>query len=609
MAFPEWRQTRILDDQAGLRPGAARPGWVECVGRGMIVGALVMLGLAAGCSPKRYEKAADREVYRTIADVEQRIFGRTNQFRIDTAYTGRDLDSITAEEILQGRQISGRRVLHLEEALSLAVANSREYQTQKEQLYLSALTLTGARYQFTPRFLAETAPGVAGSVGGSDQGTIRSQVGVSQLMRTGGRLSVSLANDLLHYFSGWRSGSGGGTRDTAISMLSVQLTQPLLRGFGRNDPTVESLTQAERNVVYAIRTYSQYQHQFAVNVVNDYFSLLGQKDVVRNNYTNYLRRVDTTKYLEARAVDRVRASDVDDARSAELSARISYIDSVANYMNEQASFKLSLGLPLSEEVYFDDRDLVELSSTGLVRADIDRNAAFKLAVTGHMDVLNAIDRFEDARRKVRIAADQLKPGIGLVSTASLESQAPDDYAKFNLDDLRYSAELNIDLPLDRLRERNTYRASQVSFEAQVRSLSLTLDSFKDRIERGLRTLEQRRLNYLNRQAALEVARRRVELNAMQLEAGRVQIRDLREAQDQLIGAQNQLTLTLVSYLQARLQVLLDIGVLRTETEKFWLRDPLEDRLEPGQRGASPLPTSDEDVIPPDRYLEPPVATP
>ncbi len=608
MTFPERRHPNPRPDaprtpvRAGGRRGAIP------AGLGLAAGCLVLLVLAAGCSPKRYEKAADREVYRTIAEVEQRIFGRTNQFHIDTPFSGRKPDSVNVEEILEGRQTPGRRILRLEEALSLAVTNSREYQAQKEQLYLTALTLTGARYQFSPQFFAESTAQVSGSAAGDDQGSIETRVGVSQLLRTGGRLSVSLANDILRYFTGWGSWTGR-PRDSAINLVSVQLTQPLLRGFGRNDPTVENLTQAERNVVYGIRSYSQYQHQFAVNIVNEYFSLLGLKDVVRNNYTNYLRRVETTKYLEARSVDRVRESDVDDARSAELSARISYIDSVASYLNEQASFKLTLGLPLTEEVYFDDRDLAELTETGLVRAAVDGRSAFLLAVEGHMDILNAIDRFEDSRRKVRIAADQLKPGLGIVSTASLESQAPDDYARFNLDDLRYSAGLAIDLPVDRLRERNTYRASLVSFESQVRSLSLTLDGFRDRIDRGLRTLEQRRLNYLNRQTSLEVARRRVELNALLLEAGRVQIRDLREAQDQLISAQNQVTLTLVAYLQARLQVLLDMGVLRTEVEQFWLRDPLEERLTAEQRGTPADLPSEDDLQPPDRYLEPPVATP
>ena len=144
-----------------------------------------------------------------------------------------------------------------------------------------------------------------------------------------------------------------------MNVLSMNLFQPLLRGFGKNDPSVEALTQAERNVVYAIRDYSQFQREFAVGIVNDYFGLLGQKDVVRNNYTNYLRRVESTKYLEARSVDRQSRSQVDDARTSELGARISYINSVASYLSQLDAFKITLGLPLNEAIVLDDVDLEE----------------------------------------------------------------------------------------------------------------------------------------------------------------------------------------------------------------------------------------------------------
>lgn len=557
--------------------------------------------VASGCAPDRYRRAADREVYKIIEEAERKVFGKSDPFTIETGYSGRDPASVTPDEILESRTTTGRRILDLEEALNIAVAQSREYQTQKEQLYLAALSLTGARYEFSPQFFANSTAQISGSPEGADIGQVNTRVGISQLLRTGGRLSVSLANDLLRYFTGFNS-SGSGSRDSAINLLSVQLTQPILRGFGRNDPAVENLTQAERNVIYAIRSYSQFQNQFAVDIATDYFSLLGLKDVVRNNYTNYLRRLETTAYLEARAADRVAPSEVDDARSAELSARIGYIDSVASYLNQVAVFKMNLGLPLTEDLYLEDRDLEELIAAGLIPVEIDRNAAFRIAVENHMDILNAIDRFEDSKRKLRLAADQLKPELGLFATANLESERPYDYANFDLDELRYSAGFNLELPVDRLRQRNAYRAALVSFESQIRSLALTLDSFKERIDRGLRTLEERRLNYLNRQMALDVARRRVQMNVILLEAGRVQVRDLREAQDSLISAQNQMTSTLISYLQARLQLLLDIGVLKTAPPRFWLLDPLAELAAQGRVSAPPR--ADSDIAPPDQYLEP-----
>jgi|YNPNPStandDraft_1061719.scaffolds.fasta_scaffold00919_9 outer membrane protein TolC len=557
--------------------------------------------LISGCSTAHYRRSADREVYRIIQQVENGVFGRTNKFSIDTRYSGRDPASIAPDEIIGERMSTNRRILNLEQALDLAIRNSREYQSQREQLYLTALTLTGSRYQFTPQFFARSRGEINSSVTKDNvrtwSGSARNTVGVSQMLKTGGSIGASIVNDLFRYYT-------GDPRRSAVSTISVNLVQPLLQGFGKNSAAVENLTQAERNVVYAVRSYSLYQNQFAVNIVSDYFNLLGLKDTVRNNYTNYLRRVETSQYLAARAVDRVRQSEVDDARTAELGARITYINSLASYLSALDAFKTRLGLPLSEKWYLDDIDLRDLESAGLIPVDIDSEAAFGLAVTNHMEILNAIDRFEDSKRKVRVSANALKPKLNLFADASLTSEGDTDYTKFDPDKVRTGFGFELDLPLSRRNQRNDYRATLISFESQLRSLVSTLDGYKDRIDRGLRTLEQQRLNYLNRQMALEVARRRVEMNQLLLEAGRVQIQQVREAQDALIAAQNDVTTSLVRYLQTRLQLLLDLGVLKSDQSKFWLEDPIV-MMRPGIRpGKSPLYMPEDKLLPPDHYLEP-----
>lgn len=565
---------------------------------------VLLAALPSGCSKRHYEKSADREVYRLIEQAEQKVFGRTNAFTIATPYSDRDPKSILPAEILEDRTRTNRRVLNLETALNLAVQQSREYQSQKEQLYLSALSLTGARYEFSPQFFANSTASLSGTGDSSSIGSVDSRVGVDQLLRTGGRLGVSLANDLTRYFVGWSQSGFGSSRDSAINTLSVNLSQPLLRGFGINSPEVEALTQAERNVVYSVRSFSQYQRQFAVDIVNAYFGLLRQKDTVRNNYTNYLRRLELARYNEARSVDRASALVVDQAHADELDARISYVTSIATYLNAAAAFKLRLGLPQSEEIYFDDKDLRELADTGLIPVEIGRESAFHLAVERHLEILNAIDRFEDSKRKLRIAADQLKPGLLLSSSATIASDAPYDYTSFDLEKVRYNVGLALDLPVDRLRQRNTYRAAIVSFESQVRTLANTLDSSKRDIEDGFRNLEQARLNLLSRREALALAVRREESSRISFEAGRLQILDLRNAQDALISAQNNLIFTLVSYLQIRLGILLDIGVIRTEEPRFWLKDPLAEILTPDTRGRAPLEMPREELIPPHQFIEP-----
>lgn len=563
-----------------------------------LAGGLLLAAALAGCTAAHYRRAADKDVYRIVQDVEKQIFGTTNNFTIDTPYSSRDPKSILPEEIIADRGATNLRVIDLEEALRLAFVNSREYQTQKEQLYLSALSLTGARYEFSPQFFARSTASIAGTGNNLDDSVLLgTDVGVSQFLKTGGQLSAALANDIVLFYT-------GNQPRQVLNMLSINVAQPLLRGFGRNDPTVEALTQATRNVIYSVRSFNLYQQEFAVGIVEDYFRLLTQKDQIRNNFTDYTNRIETVRYYEARAVDRETASSVDDARTQELESRNRYINSLAAFLNQLDAFKLQLGIPVSERIFLDDADLRELMQQGEVPVEIGRDAAFAIALDKQMNILNAIDRFEDSKRRIRVAADQFMPGLNLAGNMQLPSEPPDDYTNFELDKVRYSASLQLDLPVDRLRARNAYRQTLISFESQIRSLSLTLDSYRDRIDRGLRSIEEARLNLVNGLEQLRVAERRLDNERMRLEAGRNTVRDLREAQDNLIIVQNRMANLYTSYLSARLGLLLNAGVLDINPPKFWLRDPITAQLTPEQRGTPPQRMPDNAIVPPETFLEP-----
>jgi outer membrane protein TolC len=548
-------RNETFQDNKGSRKTATHLFWLVAV-----------VLLWSGCSSGHYRRSADKEVYATIQQVEDKIFGRTNAFNIDTPYSARTPEEILPAELIEESLQTGRRLLTIEDALLLSIHNSRRYQAEKERLYLTALTLTGERYAFSPQFFARSSANFDRTSRGDEIASVNTRVGVSQMLQSGGVLGVTLANDLLRYYT-------GDPRRSAVSTISVNLVQPLLRGFGRNNPAVENLTQAERNVVYAVRNFSFFQDQFAIEIVNDYFALLEQKDVIRNRYTNYLGRIRSTERLEARK-DRERAADIGQALQAELTAKNNYINAVASYRNALDQFKIKLALPLGESLSLDDQVIEEVRLAGLVPVQADAEEAFRLAVEQQLLMLNSIDRFEDSKRKIRVAADRLRPGLNLFADASLASDPPTDFTKFDADNIRAGVGIELDLPIDRLRERNTYRATLVSFESELRNLTLALDSLKDSIQRGLRTVEQRRQNYQIQTNALRVANLRVESAEMNLEAGRAEVRDLVEAQDAQIAAQNAVTSALVDYQRARLQLMLDIGALETESPRFWLRDHL-----------------------------------
>jgi hypothetical protein len=125
-----------------------------------------------------------------------------------------------------------------------------------------------------------------------------------------------------------------------------------------------------------------------------------------------------------------------------------------------------------------------VEAVGTIPVDVSREAAFVLAVDRHMEILNAIDQFEDSKRRIWVRADQLRPGLNFTARATANSTP--NYTEFDASNFNYVFGLSLDLPFNRMRERNDYRATLISFESQLRSLTLTLDRFKQRIDGGLR---------------------------------------------------------------------------------------------------------------------------
>ena len=551
-----------------------------------------------GCSTTAHRESADDDVYKIVAEVEEQIFGSASKFSIDTAYSGRDPDDISPEEIFAERNQLSRKSIYIDDAIDLAVNQNRRYQTEKEKLYLTTLTLTGEQHAFSPQFFAR-GTGVRERFGDGERvrtESLDADAGVGQLIATGADISVNIATDMLRFLT-------GDPRKTASSTLSFSIFQPLLRGAGR-EVAAARLTQAERNVIYSIRDFTHFQNQFASDVAMDYFRLLQGKDTIYNEYSNYQSRIAATRYLRARAVDREKALDVNQAEQAELAAKNRYINAIVEYKNSLDEFKITLGMPQTVDLNLQDEEMQHLQETGLVLMDLNSPRGFQIAVEHRLPLINAIDQFEDAKRDVRIAANQLKPGLGIFADASVDSEGPTDYTNFDFGDVRRSVGVQLDLPLDRLNERNDYRASLIAFESELRSLSLTLDQLRSIIDEGIRELERLQQNYEIQTNAVLLAEKQVNGAQLSIESGNAIYRDLEEAQDDLIAAQNAQTAALVDYLESRLNLLVDLGILNTDTNQFWLTDASRINIPAGIGSTSTTSTISDDgeVMTPDELF-------
>ena len=520
-----------------------------------------ILGLTTwlGCQTEGHRADADAEVLAILNERSRQILGEEAGTNLVSTTVGERPDTVSPARIIQERFADGGRTLTLPAALEMAERHHRSYQLQRETLYLQALSLTGTRHKFVWNPSSTVDLGIARQTDGGLRGDSDAEGSVQKLFQTGASVTATLANDLVLYFDG----------KPKVPDLTLKLTQPLLRGAGA-EIAAEVLTQAERDVVYAVRDYSHYQKTFAIETVGEYFRVLQDKDAVRNSYNNYLNLQKARDRAEAMAeAERLARYQVDQARQSELSARVKYLKAVESYRQALDGFKQRLSLPLGEALRLEDRALTDLVAQGLTPLELDERHGYLMAVTNRLDVLNEVDRFEDAQRKVRVAASDLKPGLDVVVDVSLKKQF---YSSFSPEEFASTSGLKLKLPLNQLTERNAYRTSLINFEKQMRKLATELDSLRENIREGIRALEQERENYFIQKAALDLARQQVEVMPLLLQNDDADIRDQLEAQADLVEAQNDVTSAVVDYHVARWNLLKNLGALSVEGEQFWLKN-------------------------------------
>jgi outer membrane protein TolC len=453
--------------------------------------------------------------------------------------------------------------LTMANALRVAIRGSRDFQSQKETVYLAGLTLTFSRYLFQPHPFATGKVDFNSTASTGERKKTwdgQAEVGVSQQLADGALIAGNLGLTALKFISPKLG-------DTVDSTLNFSLSQPLWRGLGRQI-VQENLVQAERNALYAVRTFAKFEQDFAVDIASQYLQVLQQRDVVMNGWVNYLSLKEGRERADWLAkAERLPEFQVDQARQDELRAYNSWIVERTNYVNALDAFKISLGIPMETEIALEPRELDRLAALGLQQSDVRLEDATAKALKTRLDLANTRDGLEDAGRKVLVAEDGLKGDVDLVASAAYTSlDTSPQSARLTLRRGDYSIGLDLDLPIDRLKERNALRQTQISREQTGRTLSLQEDSITLAVRRSFRRLAQARESYEIQKRAVALAERRVESTQLLLQAGRATQRDVLDSQSALLEAKNALIQALVAHSIAGLEFQRNVGTLVVDEE-------------------------------------------
>lgn len=249
--------------------------------------------------------------------------------------------------------------LDFESIMALARINSREYQTQKENLYRAALALTLERFDYelkfspfsnraSPTFLHDRSGGTT-----VNNLLVPSTLAVEKTLITGGDLVARFANSVILTFNG----PTGFAADIGSELL-LDLSQAILQ----RDIQFESLTQAERNVVYAARDYARFRKVFYRNLANQYYSLLLSYRAIEIGSQDYFSTSRAFYQGEAEyRASRLPRVQVDQLEQNMLSSRSRLIATCNALESDLDSLKLALGLPTELPLNLDLSELEELT--------------------------------------------------------------------------------------------------------------------------------------------------------------------------------------------------------------------------------------------------------
>lgn len=535
-----------------------------------LLAALVLFVAVLGCkSSVDYRKDADDEAYKLVASRREKLALDSGAFTIEPAK-----DSLR-QRILRGEQVSDAP-LSLVQCLEIAAENSRDYQTRKERLYLAALDLTLERWRFAIQKGGTLNALVEGTGDEAERASGGANFSFSKLLGSGalvvGNLGLNLTRGLLSS-DGWHP----------TSDLGVSVTQPLLAGFGERI-VKEPLTQAERNLVYEVRAFERFRRTFAFDVASRFYKLLQSADSVTNQENN----VDNLEKLSVRnraLAESGRLSDIEvgQARQNELTSKNNLLTARQRQEQLRDDFKLFLGLPVSHTLQLDAGAMAEIEREKDAQVDYDEAIATNYALQNRLDHVTVLDREEDSVRRVGVAEDALRAALSLKADANLSS-ADGKPLKFTPSETQWSLGLNLSLPFERLPQRNNYREALINHEVAVRASADSEDQIRADLRDDLRSAANRRDSYSIQLNAVELATRRIESTRLKLDAGRADTRDLLEAQDSLLSAQNAVTGALIDYTLARLRLFLDMELLRVDSNGI--------RVEPELLKTAALPAKD-----------------
>jgi outer membrane protein len=467
---------------------------------------------------------------------------------------------------------SGKLELSLNDAVFLALANNTEIQIDETAVDSAETAITAARAPFDPTVNALfntsrstentfSEAAVAPTLSGLQQ---EYQLGFSQTFETGTNFQTFVGADKFSSNIPF-----GEVNPSIFGTVSVQITQPLLRGRGLL-PNRGPIIIAQRNLEQSRATFRQQVASVILNIVQQYWNVVEAHenlDVAKNLLAQAQQSYDHDK--EALQKGALPPLDIYRSESEVAQHRVSEIQAEYAVKEAEDSFRNVIGADIDPNIRALDVNLTETPEPSAELLAVDIGTELKKALANRPEMAAQQLQLANDDLNMKIAHNGLEPqltltamysGYGLNTTTNGPFLEALDQA-FGFSQPTYGGGLTLTLPIKNYAAKSAFASAEVDkrhdlySDRQIRQ-QITLD-----VANAVHQLEQSKLSMEAAKIALNLAQKNLQAEQRKYELGAETIYFVLETQSELAQVEQSLIQAQVGYQLAVASVYYSTGEL------------------------------------------------
>lgn len=426
----------------------------------------------------------------------------------------------------QGAAHAETRALTLSDAVTIALNANRSLVASRIDAEADQYALEAARSDFDLKVVPTASIGRIGDNTFAGAGGSNSSVGVQlrKKLPFGTMLAVGPS---YNRFAG-----------SSNSTLNVGVTQPLLKGFGR-DVTLDGVRQAEYTAGSSGRGFRQASLNTALDAIGTYYEALKQRQLAELNDALVQR---LKRHAEiARSKEQVGlASPMDTYRAG---IRLKDAEDTANqahdaYLTSLDRLKLILNLPLETQLLLQPPAPPELGV-----ADPEGEA-----LSNRIELEQLRAELTEARRAADVAGNALLPELNLqLNYGQTTTNDPVLAQYLPTTQRQWSVSLQASGDLARSAEKSNYRRAQLHADTVALNLETKTQDVQRQVRQQTLALEEARQRITLRQDQIKQAEGKLALAEVKFTHGMADNFDVIEAENELQQARSNLLVTEADY--------------------------------------------------------------